>query len=50
MLKKSKKQQEILFFNSKNKNQVYFTECKYSDMYWDGIKIDFSGNNAAQFY
>jgi len=47
---KSKKQQEILFFNSKNKNQVYFTEYKYSDMYWDGIKIDFSGNNAAQFY
>jgi len=47
---KSQKQQEILFFKSKNKNQVYFTEYKYSDMYWNGIKIDFSGNKAAQIY
>ena len=23
---------------------------KYSDIYWDGIKIDFSGHNGHQFY
>ena len=23
---------------------------KYSDIYWDGIKIDFSGQNGYQFY
>lgn len=47
---KSDRKQEILFFNSRNKNHVYFTAYKYSDIYWDGIKIDFSGKNAAQIY
>lgn len=42
--------QETLFFNSKNKYQVYFRVYKYSDIYWDGVKIDFSGNNGNQFY
>lgn len=42
--------QETLFFNSKNKYKVYFRVYKYSDIYWDGLKIDFSGNNAAQVY
>ena len=42
--------QETLFFNSKNKYQVYFIVYRYSDIYWDGIKINFSANNAAQFY
>ena len=42
--------QETLFFNSKNKYQVYFRVYRYSDIYWDGLKIDFSGNNAAQVY
>ena len=42
--------QEILFSNSKNKFQVYFRAYRYSDIYWDGIKIDFSGNNATQIY
>ena len=35
--------QETLFSNSKNKYQVSFRAYKYSDVYWDGIKIDFSG-------
>ena len=42
--------QETLFSNSKNKYQVYFRAYKYSDIYWDGIKIDFSGRNGYQFY
>ena len=42
--------QETLFFNLKNKYQVYFRAYKYSDIYWDGIKIDFSGPNGQQFY
>ena len=42
--------QETLFSNLKNKYQVYFRAYKYSDIYWDGIKIDFSGLNAARFY
>jgi hypothetical protein len=42
--------QETLFWNSKNKYQVYFRAYKYSDIYWDGIKIDFSGQNRDQFY
>lgn len=42
--------QETLFSNSKNKFQVYFRAYTYSDIYWDGIKIDFSGNNANQIY
>lgn len=42
--------QETLFYNVKNKYQVYFRAYKYSDIYWDGIKIDFSGRNGHQFY
>lgn len=42
--------QETLFWNSKNKYQVYFRAYNYSDIYWDGIKIDFSGQNGHQFY
>ena len=42
--------QETLFSNSKNKYQVYIRVYKYSDIYWDGLKIDFSGSNAAQVY
>lgn len=42
--------QETLFSNSKNKYQVYFRVYRYSDTYWDGLKIDFSGNNAVQGY
>ena len=42
--------QETLFYNVKNKYQVYFRAYKYSDIYWDGIKIDFSGRNSHQFY
>ena len=42
--------QETLFSNSKNKYQVYIRVYRYSDIYWDGLKIDFSGNNAAQVY
>ena len=41
---------KLYFLIQKNKYQVYFTAYKYSDIYWDGIKIDFSGNNAAQIY
>lgn len=39
-----------LCFNSKNRYQLYITVYKYSEIYWDGIKIDFSGSNARQFY
>jgi len=42
--------EESLFENSKNKYQVYFRAYKYSDIYWNGIKIDFSGKNGNQFY
>ena len=42
--------QETLFSNSKNKYQVSIRVYRYSDIYWDGLKIDFSGNNAAQVY
>ena len=42
--------QKTLFFNSKNNYDVYFTEYKYSDSYWDGIKIDFSGKNSSYCY
>lgn len=42
--------QETLFYDLRNKYQVYFRAYKYSDIYWDGIKIDFSGNNAVQVY
>lgn len=43
-------EEKTLFNDSKNKYQVYFRSYKYSDIYWDGIKIDFSSNNAAQVY
>lgn len=33
--------EEILFNDSKNKYQVFFRIYKYSDIYWDGIKINF---------
>ena len=39
-----------LFNDPKNKYQVSFGVHKYSDIYWNGIKIDFSGSNAHQFY
>ena len=42
--------EEYLFKNLKNNYQVSFRLYRYSDIYWDGIKIDFSGNNAAQVY
>jgi hypothetical protein len=42
--------EETLFNDSKNKYQVYFRAYKYSDIYWDGIKIDFPGKNGHQFY
>ena len=42
--------QETMFSNVKNKYQVYFRAYRYSDIYWDGIKIDFSGRNGYQFY
>lgn len=46
----SDQKQKTIFYNSKNKYQVYFREYKYSDIYWDGIKIDFSGTSAIQVY
>jgi|AntRauTorckE5430_2_1112549.scaffolds.fasta_scaffold05904_4 hypothetical protein len=46
----SDRKQKTLFFNSKNNYDVYFTEYKYSDNYWDGIKIDFSGKNSSYCY
>ena len=42
--------EEALFNDPKNNYQVSFRLYRYSDIYWDGIKIDFSGNNAAQLY
>lgn len=42
--------EETLFNDLKNKYQVYFKASKYSDISWDGIKIDFCGNNVNQFY
>lgn len=30
--------------------KFFFRIYKYSDIYWDGIKIDFSGHNGHQFY
>jgi hypothetical protein len=42
--------EEILFEDSKNKYKIYFRIYKYSDIYWNGIKIDFSRNNGQQFY
>ena len=42
--------EEVLFKDPKNDYQVSFRLYRYSDIYWDGIKIDFSGNNAAQIY
>lgn len=40
--------EEILFNNSRNKYQVFFRIYKYSNIYWDGIQIDFSGHNGYQ--
>lgn len=42
--------EKTLFNDSKNEYQVSFRIYKYSDIYWDGIKIDFSGRNGHQFY
>ncbi|WP_297691731.1 hypothetical protein [uncultured Eudoraea sp.] len=42
--------QENLLWNSKNKYQVSFRAYKYADIYWEGVKIDFSGQNGYQFY
>lgn len=42
--------QQTLFNEPKNKYQVSFRVYKYSDIYWDGTKIDFSGPNGHQFY
>lgn len=44
------RKQETLFFDLKNKYQVHFTVYRYSDIYWEGIKLDFSGQNGHQFY
>ena len=46
----SEGKEESLFNDSKNKYQVFFRIYKYSDAYWDGIKIDFSGQNGNQYY
>lgn len=43
-------EEEALFKDKKNNYRVSFRLYRYSDIYWDGIKIDFSGNNAAQVY
>tara|TARA_Y100000385_G_scaffold18768_1_gene18817 strand:+ start:12863 stop:14356 length:1494 start_codon:yes stop_codon:yes gene_type:complete len=43
-------QQEFLFNESKAKYQVSFRVYSYSEIYWDGLKIDFSGPNGHQFY
>ena len=37
--------EETLFNHPKNKYKVSFRVYKYSDIYWDGIKIDFPGPN-----
>jgi len=42
--------EETLFNHPKNKYKVSFRVYKYSDIYWDGIKIDFPGSNGHQFY
>ena len=42
--------EEPLVKDKKNNYKVSFRLYRYSDIYWDGIKIDFSGNNAAQVY
>ena len=34
--------EETLLNDPKNKYKVSFREYKYSDIYWDGIKIDFN--------
>ena len=46
----SDRKQKTIFFNPKNKYHVYFTEYRYSDSYWDGIKIDFSGKSSSYCY
>ena len=42
--------EKTLFNNQNNKYHVYFRTYRYSDIYWNGIKIDFSGHNGHQFY
>ena len=42
--------EKILFNNPNNKYHAYLRAYRYSDIYWDGIKIDFSGQNGHQFY
>lgn len=42
--------EETLFDYPKNKYHVYFRAYRYCDIYWDGIKLDFSGNNGNQLY
>lgn len=42
--------EEYLFNESKNKYKVSFRVYNYSEIYWDGLKIDFSGLNGHQFY
>jgi len=34
--------EETLFHDSKNKYQVYLRVYRYSDIYWDGLKINFT--------
>ena len=41
---------KLYFLIQKIITTVYFTEYKYSDSYWDGIKIDFSGKNSSYCY
>jgi len=42
--------EESLFNESKNKYKVSFRVYNYSEIYWDGLKIDFSSLNGHQFY
>jgi len=42
--------EETLFDDPKNKYHIYFRAYRYCDVCWQGIKIDFSGNNGNQLY
>ena len=46
----SDRKQKTISFNPRTKYHVYFTEYRYSDSYWDGIKIDFSGKSSSYCY
>ena len=42
--------EKVLVNNPNNKYHAYLRAYRYSDIYWDGIKIDFSGQNGHHFY